>query len=386
MPLIDRLRDLVVRQSFNPAVGLVRVLVALAALAELLQLVPAILRVSDPDILRAPVLPGLVEQSPIVLAVAGSVWAASGFAFLLGWKTRTAGILLVGAMVAVVLTEQQLYSNHLYLQLLICCLLVAADSGAHFSLDSRSGPPRKTPEWPLFLMRLQLSIVYVFAALSKVNDVYLSGVMVASTFRYNGAFSVPWVFASPLVAVPLSWMTIILEMYLALAIWSARSRPFVFVLGFGLHAAFLLMLNGAAGFAIFGVTMLALYLPFMDRPHAEVVVIWDDQCSFCRRSVTFFRYLDWSGVHRFVGSSEDEVMARYGITRSEADRALQVVAPGGSRHSAFAAVCVILERLPLSFLWAPLLRVPPLPTLGERAYAAVAARRHCALDVQPTRG
>ncbi len=381
MSLTKRLHALVSRRTHRPVVGLVRIVIALAATAEFISILPAMLRVRDPDVFRAPVVPWFGDHSPEILALVGCTWAVSGLAFLVGWRTRTAGTALATAIAALFLTEQQLYSNHLYFLLLACILLVAADCGAYASLDRRGRPDRQTPEWPLVLLQLQLSIMYFFAAVSKVNNVYLSGAILASVYRDQGPLAVPDVFSYPIVSLPLSWLAILLECYLALALWSPRSRPFAFALGFGLHAGILLMLDGAISFAIFGAAALAVYLLFLDVPREKVLVIWDDHCSFCRRWIAAFAVLDWLGIHRFLGSSSERVLAEFGVARDEADRALQMIEPDGQRCAGFSAVSVILDRLPLTFLLSPFLRLPPVAWLGARAYAAVAARRRCMLSI-----
>jgi hypothetical protein len=67
------------------------------------------------------------------------------------------------------------------------------------------------------------------------------------------------------------------------------------------------------------------------------------------------------------------------VTEAAAAEALQLVLPSGRVRSGFAAVVGVAELLPLSVLWAPLLRLPFVAVLGERAYRRVAARRTCPL-------
>jgi predicted DCC family thiol-disulfide oxidoreductase YuxK len=115
--------------------------------------------------------------------------------------------------------------------------------------------------------------------------------------------------------------------------------------------------------------------PSAPRPHVRLVV-WDDHCSFCRVWITWFQRLDWLRLHRFVGASDPAAYLDAGITPEEADVALQVVGPAG-KAAGFEAVRTILEALPVSFFWAPLLRLPPVRWAGDRVYRAVARRRRC---------
>jgi predicted DCC family thiol-disulfide oxidoreductase YuxK len=183
------------------------------------------------------------------------------------------------------------------------------------------------------------------------------------------------------VLSPVAIVSLAAELLIALALWLPRTRHMAFVVGLGLHLSIILTMAQPGHLILFAALMFALYLLFLDAAPSSRLVLWDDRCSFCRVWVCWFRRLDWLGVHRFVGSSDPGVLASAAISREEADTAIQLVVPSGTRVSGFRAVRTILERLPVSFLWAPLLRIPHLECLGERAYAAVAARRSCTAEL-----
>jgi len=105
-------------------------------------------------------------------------------------------------------------------------------------------------------------------------------------------------------------------------------------------------------------------------------VIWDSQCSFCRRWVQLFRLLDWFRLHRFVGSSEPHAFDDPRVTPEMADRAVQLLTPKRQAEG-FDAVRRILAVSPVTFWLAPLLWIPPVYRLGDRTYQRVAARRTC---------
>jgi predicted DCC family thiol-disulfide oxidoreductase YuxK len=127
----------------------------------------------------------------------------------------------------------------------------------------------------------------------------------------------------------------------------------------------------------FGLNMLAPYLLFLENRPASRLVIWDDDCSFCRRSVAVCRRLDWLGIHRFEGSSNPAILQEAGVTPQQADAELKLSFDGRTMGG-FDAVREILCMLPLSFLWAPVLAIPPISGIGRRLYRRVAERRKCA--------
>jgi predicted DCC family thiol-disulfide oxidoreductase YuxK len=126
--------------------------------------------------------------------------------------------------------------------------------------------------------------------------------------------------------------------------------------------------------------MLPLYLLFLDAGPEGRVVVWDDGCGFCATWVAWFRRLDWMHALRFVPRSQ---LASENLPVSEdaAARALQTVLPGGRVCGGFAAVTRVGEILPVSYLWAPMLRMPPIALLGEAVYRRVAESRRCELPV-----
>ena len=107
----------------------------------------------------------------------------------------------------------------------------------------------------------------------------------------------------------------------------------------------------------------------------KTLVLYDDDCGFCRWAVTVAGRLDAYGRLEPVALQTPGVLERFGIPRAEAERALHVVAPDGSVYKAGDALRVMVSKLPwvwpLRFLW----RVPGFSWLAERTYFLVADNR-----------
>jgi predicted DCC family thiol-disulfide oxidoreductase YuxK len=286
--------------------------------------------------------------------------------------------MLTAVMGYVLLLDQQTYSNHLYLLCLLVLLLAWADAGAAYSIDARRSGPRMVANGPVALLRAQLSIVYGFSAIAKLNLIYLSGAVISLNLEREWWLAIPAELHVPEVLMWVALATILGEIFIALGIWIERWRPSVFVVGLALHAGIVvsMMRTERLQLAIFALEMFALYILFVDPRQRIRLVIWDDQCSFCRTWINWSRRLDWLRVHHFIGASEPEAYREAGVTQEEADQALQLIGPEG-KVSGFDAVRTILEALPVSFLWAPLLRLAPVRWAGDRGYRAVAVRRRC---------
>ncbi len=379
MSLSERLQQFIRSEGQARPLALARIGIALAALMELPNSAKVLMQLDDPGIIQAPILSWTPAVNDGLAWVLIGLWGATAIAVLVGWRTRRAAAALCVTLASVLLLDQQLFSNHLYLLVLLSGLLVFADSGAALSLDSRrSGEHREVSRWPIWLLQFQVSAVYLFASLAKVNPDFLSGSTVATSLRRVGPLAVPDAWRSMEPMLILAVLAVCAEAFVALAIWSPRWRPTAFVVALGLHASLAAWFAPTYPLIIFGVVMLPLLVLFLDAAPGRVVV-WDDGCGFCATWVKWFKRLDWLHALRFVSRSE---LPTSGLPVSEdaAARALQIVWTDGV-HGGFAAVTRILEIIPLSFLWAPLLRLPPIAWAGEIGYRWVALRRRCELPV-----
>jgi predicted DCC family thiol-disulfide oxidoreductase YuxK len=140
-------------------------------------------------------------------------------------------------------------------------------------------------------------------------------------------------------------------------------------------------MHSAWDLAVFTVATLSLYVAFVDAPRLGLPLVWDDACGFCGAWIRWFRRLDWLDTLVPVPRSR---LAESGlpVTADAAAEALHLVTSRRTSR-AFAAVRGVLAVLPVSFLWAPLLAIPPIATLGERVYRRVAERRSCPINPDP---
>jgi uncharacterized membrane protein YphA (DoxX/SURF4 family) len=194
-------------------------------------------------------------------------WMAAAALFAVGLFTRTAGIVLATVLLYALFIDQQTYSNHQLLLGIVVLLLVWANSGNTRSVDSRLRGPRRIPMWPVFLLKVQLSIVYFFSAIAKVNATYLSGVVIYGSLRDDGLFALPTALRQPPVLATMAVMTVVVELFLAVAFWSAVWRRRAVMIGIAFHAGLVLLMLPSQSMLllVFGIAMTALYLPFFER-------------------------------------------------------------------------------------------------------------------------
>jgi len=269
---VDSLSQIVTRRTDARPAGLVRIVVGLAAIGFALEAWVNLGRVLTAQVVDMPYVAWYPRFPPAVLPLFIGVWLSAALAFALGLRARSCGAVLALSMAYTLFFDQQLYSNHLYLATLVVLLLTIADSAARFSLDARrSGGRDLIPEWPILLLKIQISIVYFYAALLKINPQYLSGATLAGFWPFNQLAAQPggwW----PALGLPiLAVGSILTELFLAAALWVPRLRWLALAVGVGFHM--LIIWTGGARpgvpdipFAIFALVTVAPYALFFDFP------------------------------------------------------------------------------------------------------------------------
>jgi len=132
------------------------------------------------------------------------------------------------------------YLNHYYLVSLIALLLILLPLHGKWSLDARLRPSvrRETlPAWMTYLLRFQVGVVYVFAALAKVGPDWLLhgqplGIWLHS--RTDTPVIGPWL-DEPMVALAMSWAGFLYDATIVFWLSWRRTRPFAFVVVCAFH-------------------------------------------------------------------------------------------------------------------------------------------------------
>jgi vitamin K-dependent gamma-carboxylase-like protein len=202
-----------------------------------------------------------------VWTILALIMAVSSALIALGFRTRFAG-LATGLLSLAFVTGFQ-YNNHTYLMATLSLLLSFADSGSALSGGRlRGSVSEQAWTWapPVYLLRAQISIVYIYAALGKLNFDFLSGNVLAS-LGFNSMI-VPNSFrVLPLLAT-MAVGAVATELFVGVGLWVRRLRPYAKALGVILHASMVLYISEnlivALNLAIFAVMMIAGYTLYFD--------------------------------------------------------------------------------------------------------------------------
>ncbi|WP_353815988.1 HTTM domain-containing protein [Agromyces sp. SYSU T00266] len=237
-------------------VAIARMGIGVATVLMSLEAFEILARISS-GLLAAPVFPQVPELNLISLILLAILQVAAGSAVTLGWRTEfAAGLSLVLSLVTF-LADQQTYSNHRLLVTLLLAYLLFAKSGTAWSLR-RTRRPGLVPFWPQLLMMTQLSVVYFFSAISKINPTFASGKPLETWVWV----SLPWQ-AYTIAAI----MTIVVELVIAFGLWFRASRRVAALLGVGLHLSIVVLMDHETlALTAFAVVCVSLYPLFLTRP------------------------------------------------------------------------------------------------------------------------
>lgn len=318
-------------------------------------------------------LPGSVVSVALV-----GLWFGLGAALVLGWRSRWAAggyALLVAALLA---ADPLFFNNHLYLMGLVAALLACTDCGAAWALDARRPDPVATVAgWPVFLLQAQVSITYAFAALSKTQEDFVSGLSL-HTHLSQGPFAplLPAGIVDSFAVLAAVAVTVIaVQATLVWALWHPRWQDRAFTLGLVLHMPMVLLANSwhqALRLLVFNLLMWGLYLVFLRVPVAGRVVRWDPANPTAVGLVRVCRRLDWLRALSFVPAQAGPAGLAAASASGSDVQALELRELDGSVHTGGTALQRMLVVLPVSYLWAGLLANPLARRWGDAVLARTA--------------
>lgn len=316
--------------------GLARIAVGLAASIRVFVAAPVLFSLTRSDIVQIPYAEWTPTPTvPLVVAIL-CLWLISAILFTIGWHVAFSGTVLALSIVSVLALDQQAYSNHLYLMVWLTVLLTLARAGAGLAV---SGGGAKVLRWPVILLMVQLSIVYGFSGLSKINDAFLSGGVLAGTLG-GGVLPFPEVLITPRFLSILAFLVIVVEVAIALLIWSARYRPWIFLLGVGLHTSIVLFMAATGELTVFSIQMLGLYPLFLTAESLKVK--WSGDCGRC---AAFMKRAETFDLLHVVDAVE------------KSGQDLTLTHRGQVSHGESARIRILEHMVP--WLWvAPFLRLP----------------------------
>lgn len=160
------------------------------------------------------------------------------------------------------LMEKSVYINHTWLYCLTAFLMVFLPAHQAYSVDVRRNPSiqrSSVPAWTVWILIFQISVVYFFAGLAKVNPDWLAG----KPMMYWLAAKTHYYVIGPLLGQEwfpflISWGGVTFDLLIVpLMLWR-RSRPYAFLVAVVFHLTNV-SIFGIGTFPWYSIAMTALF-------------------------------------------------------------------------------------------------------------------------------
>jgi hypothetical protein len=145
-------------------------------------------------------------------------------------------------------------------------LLTIAGSADAWSVDAgRNGSRDDVAAWPVVLMKCQVTIVYLSSAAAKLTPLYLAGEVLRQSIKPEALWLVPAAWRSPSFWSAMAYASILVELFIALALWSGRVRVAAWIVGAGFHLLLLTSVDSSRlSLLIFALDLIPAYVLFVD--------------------------------------------------------------------------------------------------------------------------
>jgi Vitamin K-dependent gamma-carboxylase len=209
-------------------------------------------------------------------------WAAllvASIAIVLGLYSQLAALVAWVALVSFEQRNPYVFNSGDGLIRLLALYLIFAPASASLSVrsllrksnDFWTFPAR--PVWPVRLMQIQFSAIYLFAVWDKTRGTtWNNGTAVSIALRITdiSRFPVPhFVTHSLLISNVLTFGTLVIELSLAVLVWNRRLRPWVLLAGLSLH----LGIEYSVRVGFFGLAVTSMYLLWVPPERMESVLL-----------------------------------------------------------------------------------------------------------------
>jgi Vitamin K-dependent gamma-carboxylase len=204
------------------------------------------------------------------------VLVLAAFALLVGWHSRLAAILVFILIMSFERRIPLAFNSGDALVRIEALFIAISPCGAALSLDQRRTTgsfwsAQTRPNWPIRLLQVQLSIIYIAAAQVKLSgEPWLHGTAVSYVLRLEDMQRViapEWFAMNALAMNMLTWGTIAVELAVGILVWFPRFRPWVLAAGVLMH----LLIDAYVQVGIFSYAMFVMYFAWLSPETAKLL-------------------------------------------------------------------------------------------------------------------
>ena len=220
-----------------------------------------------------------VFESDIALTVVFFLLLIATIALLFGFRTRLAALVVFVCLVSFTRRNPYVLNSGDQLLQVLAFFVVLMPAGVSLSADRwlKRGenfwefPARSI--WPLRLVQVQVSILYLAAVWEKVRgSSWNDGTAVSYAFRIDdiARFPVPdFVTDSLLIVNLLTYGTLAVELALGILVWNRVLRPWVLLAGIALH----LGIDYSVRVGFFSYAIFVAYIAFLPPQTASALIL-----------------------------------------------------------------------------------------------------------------
>jgi hypothetical protein len=211
-----------------------------------------------------------IDHSDTTVAAVYLALLAAAVGTAVGWHSRVCAAVVFVALTSLARANPFVFNSGDTLIRVLALYLALAPSGMEFSLDRRRaerhgrGVAATHPAWPLRLIQIQISVMYVSAVWSKLQGAswrdgtavsYVTRLPDLARFHIAGLIE-----QSPLLTHAATYGTLLIEGGLAVLIWHRRTRIAALAFGVLLH----LGIDASIRVGFFSLAVFTAYLSFAD--------------------------------------------------------------------------------------------------------------------------
>ncbi len=165
--------------------------------------------------------------------------ALCGFFIMAGLAYRLFSLLFAFMWTVAYLSHKDLYNNHYYLMVLLAWLMALMPANKRFSLDAKLGwaqPANMCYRWQVWIFIFQVSCVYFFAGISKINADWLQAIPLKVWLPKKAG--IPFIghfLAQPYCAWLVSYVGLLFDLLVVPGMLYKPTRIYFFALGVVFH-------------------------------------------------------------------------------------------------------------------------------------------------------
>jgi Vitamin K-dependent gamma-carboxylase len=220
-----------------------------------------------------------VFPSDLAVAIVYFLLYIAALMLIVGFRTRLAAFVVFVCLISFGRRNPWVLNSGDLLVFVLSFYAMLMPSGEGFSVDrwlrdrSHFWEFGTRAIWPLRLVQIQVSVLYVAAVWAKVRGTtWNDGTAVSYAFRMEDLerFPVPgFVTDTVLIANVLTYGTLAVELALGILVWNRVLRPWVLLLGVGLH----LGIDYTTRVGFFSWAVLVAYVAFIPPDRARALIL-----------------------------------------------------------------------------------------------------------------